>query len=31
MVNFMEATELPMGGIEAEIPSAYGEDPPQSN
>jgi hypothetical protein len=30
-VNFMEATELPMGGIEVEIPSAYGEDPPQSN
>jgi hypothetical protein len=27
----MEATELPMEGIEVEIPNAYGEDPPQSN
>jgi hypothetical protein len=30
-VQFMEANELPIRGLEAEVPSAYGEDPPQSN
>jgi hypothetical protein len=30
-VQFMEANELLIRGLEAEVPSAYGEDPPQSN
>jgi hypothetical protein len=30
-IQFMEASELPIRGLEAEVPSTYGEDPPQSN
>jgi hypothetical protein len=30
-VQFMEASELPIGGVEAEVPSTYCEDPPQSD
>jgi hypothetical protein len=30
-VQFMEASELPIGGIEAEVSSTYCEDRPQSN
>jgi hypothetical protein len=31
MVQFMEANELPIRGLEAEVPSTYCEDLPQSN
>jgi hypothetical protein len=30
-VQFMEASELPIRELEAEVSSTYGEDPPQSN
>jgi hypothetical protein len=30
-INFMEANELPIGEVEAEVPSTYCEDSPQPN